>query len=314
MIGMAKACKGGATLANYVMKPEKGYELMRYGLSGDTPIGIMQQMKIVQDSNSRAKNKYLSLVLSPEKKEGQQLSNAKLRQLTKEFMEALGIDPAKQQYIAVVHTEKEHKHIHIITNRVKIDGSLISDKHIGKRAQWEAHKIAKKHGLISAKERQIENLKKLAWEEKNIKGVKKSIKKKHDWTLKQKPLSLKGYIKIMDKLGVEVIPVKNKYSEEIQGLRVKDKKSGLEFKASEVHRSMSLNKIDAAGIPYKVSEEKENTDDVRINSKEFGVKINEFLTNLARVLEGPEESQEVAEEYLKRKRWQNSKQKKGRRI
>src|SRR5690625_28807 len=307
MIGKAKACTGGTTLANYVMKPEKGYELMRYGLSGETPIEIMHQMKLIKDLNNRAKNKFFSLVLSPEKKEGQKLTNAKLREITKEFMNGLGIDPEKQQFIAVVHTEKAHKHIHIIANRIKIDGKAISDKHIGKKAQWIAHKLAKRHGLISAKERQLENLEKLKREEKNLKGVKKAIKRKHDWAMNQNPSSVKQYIKIMDKLGVQVKLVKNKYSGKVQGLRVKDKESGLEFKASEVHRNMSLNKILSTGIPLEQESRIMEilTDEDRINTPEFTQTAVQFLNELAWEMGGQENTDN---EYEKRKKRRKKRQ------
>ena len=134
MIGKAKSCIGGTALANYVMKDVKGYELLRNNLSGMTPTQILQEMKIIQNLNQKAQYKTLSLVLSPEKTEGQKLTNKELQEMTLDFLKELKIDVKNQQYLAFVHTEKEHKHIHIICNRVKDDGTLVTDNFIGKNS------------------------------------------------------------------------------------------------------------------------------------------------------------------------------------
>ena len=75
-----------------------------------------------------------------------------------------------------VHTEKEHKHVHIILNRVKQDGTLIKDSFISKKAQFVAHEMALKHGFTSAKE-----LKKVKEQERKLfyKEVRNLIKKSH---------------------------------------------------------------------------------------------------------------------------------------
>lgn len=245
---MASACIGGTALANYVMMPEKGYELMRNGIAGNSATDLLQNMRIIQDLNKRAIKKTFSLVLSPEINDGKRISDETLRSITHDFLKELGIDPLEQQYIAFVHTEKEHKHIHIIANRVDFTGKLLSDHHIGKRAQWVAHRLAKKYGLKSAKETQIKNAKKRNQEQNNFKDLRKQIKAKHDWVLSQKPKTLADYMELMDKKGITVVPIHNKYTGKLQGLRIVDKKTGKSFKASEVHRSMSLNKLLAAGI------------------------------------------------------------------
>lgn len=64
----------------------------------------------------------------------------------------MNLDPKTNQFIAFVHTEKDHKHVHLLLNRVKSDGSLIKDSFISKNAQSAAHRIAIKHGFTSAKE------------------------------------------------------------------------------------------------------------------------------------------------------------------
>lgn len=244
MIGKAKSCIGGGALANYVLGENKGYELDRNLLCGTTPKEIVEEMKMIQDLNQRAINKTISLVLSPDIKDGKNLSDDELRTMTKDYMNNLGIDTEKQQYIAFVHTEKEHKHIHIIANRVQPNGKLISDNHIGKRAQWIAHEIAKEKGLVSAKERMFENIKNI---EKSTDSLKTEIYKKHQEVLKQNPQSFQNWIKQMDLKGLEVKPTINKQGQ-IQGFRILDKETKNDFKASEIHRSMSASNLIKSGL------------------------------------------------------------------
>lgn len=263
MIGMAKSCKGGTALANYVMQEDKGYELLRNGIAGETPTEILQEMKIVQDLNQRATNRTLSLVISPEASQGQNLSNKELRNITRDFLNELKIDPNDQQFIAFVHNEKSHKHIHIIANRVKKDGGLLPDHWIGKKAQWAAHRVAKKYGLISAKEKRISNLKDKEHQKDLNKTVKREIIRKHEFVMKQNPKSMQSYFKMMNKLGVQVTPTINKAGR-VQGMRMKDLTTGKDFKASDVHRDLSLIKIMDSGIPYDFPEE--NTAENRVKN------------------------------------------------
>lgn len=247
MIGLAKACNGGGTLANYVMDESKGYELDRNMLCGSTPKEMVEEMKMIQDLNQRATNKTFSIVLSPDIKDGKNLSDDELKTITRDYLNKLGIDTEKQQFVAFVHTEKEHKHIHIIANRVQSNGKLISDHHIGKRAQWIAHEIAKEKGLVSAKEKMFENIKSIEKEKSDLKDIKAEIYKKHQEVLKQNPGSFENYIKEMNLKGLEVRPTINKQGQ-IQGFRILDKQTSNNFKASEIHRSMSGSSLIKSGL------------------------------------------------------------------
>lgn len=247
MIGLAKACSGGGALANYVLDEKKGYELDRNNVCGVTSKEIVEEFKMIQDLNQRATNKTFSLVLSPDSKEGKNLSDAELKSMTLEYMTKLGIDPEKQQYVAFVHTEKEHKHIHIIANRVEPSGKLISDHHIGKRGQWIAHDIAKEKGLISAKEKMFENIKNIEQNIGELKVLKNEIFKKHQEVMRDKPRTFDNYIKQMNSKGLEAKPTINSKGE-IQGFRILDVKTNQDFKASEINSSMSAGNLVKQGL------------------------------------------------------------------
>ena len=152
MISKAKSCPGGTALFNYVINDLKGYELLRNGLSGITPKELYSDMSIIQKQNLRCSNNTISIVLSPTIEDGSRMTSDQLKELTAGFLKELELDPGASQFIAFVHTEKEHKHVHILLNRVKQDGTLINDSFISKKAQAAAHRIALAQGLNSAKD------------------------------------------------------------------------------------------------------------------------------------------------------------------
>ena len=250
MIGKAKSCIGGFSLFNYVFDDEKGMELLRNNLCGETPVELFQEMKILQNLNQKATNKLISLVLSPHVNDGKNLSKKDLENITSEFLKELEIDVEKSQFIAFLHTEKLHRHIHILLNRVDENGKLFQDHHIGKKAQWSAHRIAEKNGLISAKQIRIDKIKASEDIKSDSKNLRKEIYQKHLKVMDSKPMTMEKYLAEMLKKNIKFIPTINKQGE-MQGFRVRDMENQTEMKASEIHRNMRLKNLLDSGLFFK---------------------------------------------------------------
>ncbi|SDN09421.1 hypothetical protein SAMN04488514_1241, partial [Kriegella aquimaris] len=119
-------------------------------------------------------------------------------------------------------------------NRIDFDGKAYNDSFIGKRSQWAAEKVAKDMGLTTVKEVQLEK-------ELDSIQIRHEIKDIHHRVMEnERPQTLDGYIRAMKERNVEVIPSINR-ANRLQGFRFKYQ--GYNFKASEVHRSMSGGKI-----------------------------------------------------------------------
>lgn len=294
MISKAKSCPGGTALFNYVVNEKKGYELLRNGLSGLTPKELYTDMSILQQQNLRCVNNTISIVLSPTIKDGSSMSNTNLKELTEDFLKEMKLDPRTNQFIAFVHTEKDHKHVHLLLNRVKSDGSLIKDSFISKYAQFAAHNSAIKYGLTSAKE--IKEAKEL--ERKNAnKEVKNVIRKCHYLVLKREPKNLKVYQEEMAKYGIQVLPSINKQGN-IQGFRFIHNDTGTNLKASEVDRKLKLNELFTNETTLKeLTQDKDPIlQDYKIDPSTFGSLISQLLSY----------GNEGEDENSKRKRKRNS--------
>ena len=250
MIGKAKSCVGGFSLFNYVIDDEKGIELLRNNLCGETPIELFQEIKFLQNLNQKATNKLISLVLSPHVNDGENLSKRQLENITKEFLKELEIDADNSQFIAFLHTEKRHRHIHILLNRVDENGKLLKDNYIGKKAQWAAHRVAEKNRLISAKQIRIDKIKASDDIKSNSKNLRKEIYQKHLKVMESKPLTMEKYLAEMLKKNIKFIPTINKQGE-LQGFRVRNMENQTEMKASEVHRNMGLKILLDSGLFFK---------------------------------------------------------------
>ena len=231
MIGKAKSCVGGFSLFNYVIDDEKGIELLRNNLCGETPIELFQEIKFLQNLNQKATNKLISLVLSPHVNDGENLSKRQLENITKEFLKELEIDADNSQFIAFLHTEKRHRHIHILLNRVDENGKLLKDNYIGKKAQWAAHRVAEKNRLISAKQIRIDKIKASDDIKSNSKNLRKEIYQKHLKVMESTPITMEKYLAEMLKKNIKFIPTINKQGE-LQGFRVRDMENQGEMKAN----------------------------------------------------------------------------------
>ena len=265
---MAKSCIGGFSLFNYVIAEEKGMEILRNNLCGETPIELFQEMKILQNLNQNATNKLVSMVLSPYVDDGEKLSKKQLQNLTKEFLKELEIDTDQAQFIAFMHTEKLHRHIHILLNRVDEKGKLLKDHHIGKKAQWAAHRVAEKNNLISAKQMRIDKLKASERLEFDFKNLRKELYQKHLNVMAAKPKKMERYLSEMMRLGVKFIPTINKQGN-LQGFRVRDIETQVEMKASEVHRNMGLKNLLDSGLLFQ--DENFNLSNSMQDSNQFSV-------------------------------------------
>ena len=177
-------------------------------------------------------NNTISIVLSPSVEDGKSLTNPELRQITRDYLQ--GMELSDHQYVAYTHSDRKHKHVHLYVNRINSHGEAYNDSYIGKKSQRIADEVAKKRGLVRAKE--VQKVK-----EHSLKEAKANIKEAHLKVMKSKPTSFHSYTKRMKTIGVDVFPSVNKKGETL-GFKVAIK--GFEpIKASAVWRGMTLSKI-----------------------------------------------------------------------
>ena len=112
--------------------------------------GTFQMDKVLADMQKaipeqcRTKKTVFHWSLNPHPDE--KLSDERLTQIAKEYMEALGY--GNQPYIVFKHNDIAREHIHIVSLRVDFDGNKINDKFEGRRSKKITNALEKKYNLI----------------------------------------------------------------------------------------------------------------------------------------------------------------------
>ena len=112
--------------------------------------GTFQMDKVLADMQKaipeqcRTKKTVFHCSLNPHPDE--KLSDERLTQIAKEYMEALGY--GNQPYIVFKHNDIAREHIHIVSLRVDSKGRKINDKYEGRRSKKITDALEKKYSLI----------------------------------------------------------------------------------------------------------------------------------------------------------------------
>lgn len=140
MIGKAASIAHGAEAMDYALEKENAEVIDKHYVVGDTSKEIKQEFKITQDLNQRAKNKDISIVLSPEPADGKTLTNKDYRAIADDYLKKMNLQD--HQSLVVKHTDKAHTHLHIYVNRIDNNGKAYNDSYISKKTQNIADEIA----------------------------------------------------------------------------------------------------------------------------------------------------------------------------
>ena len=143
------------------------------------------------------------------------------------------------QWIACTHKDTDNLHIHLIANRIGIDGKVYQTDFVSNRSAHAAEEISREMGLTIAKEVKAEK----EYINRNSSDHRTETKRKLQ-EIAYKALSTaksrSGLVAELRKQGIEVEPVKNNQGK-MYGVRFCCK--GETFKASEVGREFGLRSM-----------------------------------------------------------------------
>lgn len=264
MVSKATATRGSSQAFDYLLD-DKGHaqELDRNLLTGENGQELLAEFREVQAQNTNCINNTYSIVLSPSNERS--FTNDELKELGREHLKNLGFDLENTQYLMTVHRSTDQPHVHILANRINMQGNAHKDNFIGKRAQRSAEQIAERLGLTTA--RDIQKNKELSLEP-NIKAIRKEIQQAFNQA-KQEP-DFASFCSKMKSQGIEVREIHNSGGK-LQGLRYVHSKSGADLKASEVGKEFGAKTLVQKGMPFKEVK-------IDINLSKFLVKKGVELT------------------------------------
>jgi hypothetical protein len=93
---------------------------------------------------------HVALAFPAEEKE--KVTNEVMGRIAQDYLRGLKIDPENTQWAVVRHYDKDktHPHMHLVVNRVDLDGQTVSDQFIRSRSVDVCKRIEQEYGLIVA--------------------------------------------------------------------------------------------------------------------------------------------------------------------
>ena len=237
---MAKIVKGSGTrgIVDYILDKKKQATLIDcQGVLFNDNSTIAKSFIAQSRLNPRVDKFIGHISLSFSKQDLPRLTNELMIQISREYMEKMGIRDT--QYIIGRHYDKEHPHVHIAFNRVDNHGRTISDRNDRYRSERICKELTRKYGLYFANGKEQVKTHRLKEPDKTryeiYQVLKRDVARCSDWTT------------LLKRLKAEGIDVRFKYkgnTNEVQGIVFT--KNGYHFNGSKIDRSFSYSKIDKA--------------------------------------------------------------------
>ena len=256
MIGMCKAIAHGSTALDYIFREGKlGKTLLFHNLCGTTPKEIYEEMKMVNDYNTRCRNKILRIEIGFAPKDEPRLNLTSVRNLTSNFAGRMGL--ADHQLVAVTHKDTDNMYIHIIAKCISLYGNVYDTTFVSNKAARVAEELSRKYGLTIAKEVKAERQHQKAKANPTREQTKQQIQKICYALLeKYKGTGITGhsmFLYDLNKSGITIERLKNKQGK-VYGLKFSY--CGQTFKASEIGREFGYRSLQKNFKPTNKEEPK----------------------------------------------------------
>ena len=243
MIAKCKAIAHGGNALEYIFHEGKfGWLLALHNLCSETPKEIHEEMNLINDYNSRCKNKFLRIEIGIAPQDEPRMTFKILNRLALLFAKQMGLDD--HQWVAVTHKDTDNLHIHIIANRISLGGQAYNTTFVSNRAARVAEELSRKYGLTIANEVRSPRLHRKAQADPARERTKQQVRNICYALLeKHKGKGLSGHSMFLYELhrsGVTIDRMKNKQGK-VYGLKFTY--DGYSFKASEIGREFGFRTL-----------------------------------------------------------------------
>ena len=241
MIGKIMKAASFSRCVHYVTGKEDAKILASDGVLLTTTQDIIDSFEFQRQMNPRISKPvgHIALSFLPEDKD--KLTDETMTKIAREYMELMGIKDT--QFLLVRHFDNSNPHCHLVYNRINNEGKTITDQNDFRRNEQVTKLLKRKYGLTFSKGKGRTKTERLRGTEKTKYEIYRIVMN----TLAQST-SWKEFMGHLREDGVEMeLVMRRKDSRDprdIQGICfIKD---GYTFKASQIKRGMTFDKMDAA--------------------------------------------------------------------
>ncbi|KAB2867663.1 MAG: relaxase/mobilization nuclease domain-containing protein [Bacteroidales bacterium] len=195
MVGKTKTGSGFKGVIYYNLQKSKDSEILfSNGLASNDMKGLIKEFETIRGENPNISKPVWHTSLSFAHEDN--ISNDKMAEIAQKFMEKAGFSLENNQFIVIKHNDKDHRHCHIVSNRVGFNGRAVSDFFFkSKTVQW-AKELEKEYGLTVvqevAKARKVEKNNEFIPDKEQLKEtITKTLESKGITSLEELSLKLK---------------------------------------------------------------------------------------------------------------------------
>jgi hypothetical protein len=154
MIGKVKVNQSFGAMCQYVLQektPDKGAEVLAaHGVRTESAAHMAADFDAVRAMRPGLGKAVLHVALAFPVEEKEKVTNEVMGRIAQDYLKGLRIDPENTQWAVVRHQDKTHPHMHLVVNRVDLDGQTVSDQFIRSRSVDVCKSIEQAYGLIVA--------------------------------------------------------------------------------------------------------------------------------------------------------------------
>ncbi|EBR1502725.1 relaxase [Salmonella enterica] len=146
---VAKSGKSFKNRVGYILKDDRTFICSNMASDYNNVSDLTDEFKTVSIFRQDIKKPVFHAFLSLPKNE--HLTDEKWQEIAKDYLKEMNIDIEKHQYICVRHKDTDKDHIHIVANRIGIDGSVWHGQHSAFNTIAACERLEVKHGLTITK-------------------------------------------------------------------------------------------------------------------------------------------------------------------
>ncbi|EAY4784047.1 relaxase [Salmonella enterica] len=147
-----KVAKSGRSFKNrvkYILKDDHDFICSNMFSDKDNVNEITDEFKAVANFRKDIKKPTFHACLSAS--QGEHLTDQQWQEIAEDYLKEMNIDTDNHQYICVRHKDTDNDHIHIVANRVGLDGSIWLGQHSAFNTIAACERLEKKHDLTITK-------------------------------------------------------------------------------------------------------------------------------------------------------------------
>ena len=142
---VAKTGRSFKNRVEYILKDDHTFICSNMASDYNNVSDLTDEFKTVSSFRQDIKKPVFHAFLSLPK--GDHLTDEQWQEIAKDYLKEMNIDIEKHQYICVRHKDTDKDHIHIVANRIGLDGSVWLGQHSAFNTIAACERLEVKHGL-----------------------------------------------------------------------------------------------------------------------------------------------------------------------